>query len=494
MRKFAHTGDGQRVLMEFEAVYVPKLRDSKGGFKRLLSHRALTQLQFGLSQQPGSTIHLMTPAKHMIPLHDSGGLWGIDLHPVPGAAINHVAHPATRSMLDILHLRLGHRHKESILRQNDTGGATGSKLHNLSLSDYKRNHKPGHEEVCDGCARGAHFKSSVPAVKPERATRPLQLVHMDIIGKISKKSLVYQNQYVLNLTDDYTRLSRVYFMRHKNESLHYFKKFRSEVESANCKIEVLQSDNDTVFTSGEFESYCLDNLIYQRFSLPDRQWQNGVAERSNRTLIEMANKMLATAQLPSSYWECAMRTACYLYNRCGNSSLPGGISPYQAWTGKPPDWSHLRVFGSPCYTYIEKRDRDGKFADRSKRCVFVGYSPDNKHGSYLVYSPSQHKFLVTRDMWVDEGAILNVSPGHKRDVAGEFVEACDESEYVSLEDLMPLVVDDADLSNSSSGGIVANEVVDELQDSNVDEQLHRGKKIKNTPPLLNVFFVTIHGV
>ena len=30
---------------------------------------------------------------------------------------------------------------------------------------------------------------------------------------------------------------------------------------------------------------------------------------------------------------------------------------------------------------------------------------------------------------------------------------------------MPLVVDDADLSNSSSGGIVANEVVDELQDS-----------------------------
>src|SRR5690606_23480010 len=99
--------------------------------------------------------------------------------------------------------------------------------------------------------------------------------------------------------------------------------------------------------------------------------QNGVAERMNRILIEKARSMLHDAKLPLYCWAEAVNTACYVKNRCPTRAVQDS-TPYELWTGKTPDLSHLRIFGSIAYMHIPKEKRR-KLDAKSKKCIFVGY-------------------------------------------------------------------------------------------------------------------------
>jgi transposase InsO family protein len=72
----------------------------------------------------------------------------------------------------------------------------------------------------------------------------------------------------------------------------------------------LRSDNGGEYISSEFKQFCVNNKIKRQYTLPDTSKQNGVAERSWRTLFEMARAMLKTANLPvvrSSYHHCCLQ-------------------------------------------------------------------------------------------------------------------------------------------------------------------------------------------
>jgi hypothetical protein len=66
-----------------------------------------------------------------------------------------------------------------------------------------------------------------------------------------------------------------------------------------------------------------------------------VAERMNRTLVELARAMLIAAQLPEFPWGPAVEHAAYTRNRSFTTSLQR-TTPYQAWHDKKPDITHLR--------------------------------------------------------------------------------------------------------------------------------------------------------
>jgi hypothetical protein len=57
---------------------------------------------------------------------------------------------------------------------------------------------------------------------------------------------------------------------------------------------------------------------------------NPIAERTNRTLVEMARAMLNEADLPKRWWSEAIATAVYLRNRFPTSQL-GNITLFKAW-------------------------------------------------------------------------------------------------------------------------------------------------------------------
>ena len=81
------------------------------------------------------------------------------------------------------------------------------------------------------------------------------------------------------------------------------------------------------------------------FSSPYVLEENGLAERSNRRIIEVTRSPLYTAKLSLKFWSYASRTAVFILNRLATSVT--GSTPYQLLFKSPTDVSSLRVFGAP---------------------------------------------------------------------------------------------------------------------------------------------------
>jgi transposase InsO family protein len=84
-----------------------------------------------------------------------------------------------------------------------------------------------------------------------------------------------------------------------------FKHFRSLAlrlnnEHPNC-LKVIHSENETEFWNASFDEFCLAHGIDQQFFAPHVPQQNGVVERKNCTLIEMARTMLNEHMTPRRF-------------------------------------------------------------------------------------------------------------------------------------------------------------------------------------------------
>ena len=82
--------------------------------------------------------------------------------------------------------------------------------------------------------------------------------------------------------------------------------------------------------------------------------QNGIAEQFIAAYFEMVRCMLHSLRMDLHYWGEAFMYSVHIRN-LSPTSLLSGVVPYQAWTGRKPDISHLRVFGSITYINIPKK-------------------------------------------------------------------------------------------------------------------------------------------
>ncbi|CAL9004444.1 unnamed protein product, partial [Prunus brigantina] len=98
--------------------------------------------------------------------------------------------------------------------------------------------------------------------------------------------------------------------------------------------------------------------------------QNGVAERKNRTIMEMAKCMMIEKKMPLEFWAEAVNTAVYVQNRCPTKALDKK-TPFEAYSGRKPGVKHLKVFGSLCYAHVLTQQRQ-KLELASTRCIFLG--------------------------------------------------------------------------------------------------------------------------
>ena len=124
---------------------------------------------------------------------------------------------------------------------------------------------------------------------------------------------------------------------------------------------------------------------------------NGLAERRNRTLLDMARSMLKQKNMPHEFWGEAVTTSAYILNRCPTKSLKLKV-PMEVWSGKKPSVSHLRVFGSLCYNHIPDVKRT-KLQDKSEVMVLIGY---HSTGGYKLYNPKLKKTCISRDLLIKE--------------------------------------------------------------------------------------------
>jgi transposase InsO family protein len=113
-------------------------------------------------------------------------------------------------------------------------------------------------------------------------------------------------RYALIFVDDYSRRTFVRLLKTKDEFFKEFQELDNVIEVETTKrVAFLRSDSDGAYTSGELAEYCRKRGIQRQFSTAYNQFQNGVAERTIRTLVEMTRTMLIHAFAPKSMWgEC----------------------------------------------------------------------------------------------------------------------------------------------------------------------------------------------
>jgi len=108
------------------------------------------------------------------------------------------------------------------------------------------------------------------------------------------------------------------------------------------KVKCLRSDNGSEYTSEAFKSFLKRHCIRRDTSAPYCPHQNGTAERSWRTLFEMARCLLIPAYLSKEFWPYAVQAAAYIRNRCYNNRIQQ--TPYFAFSGRKPNVANMRIF------------------------------------------------------------------------------------------------------------------------------------------------------
>ncbi|GJW12896.1 ribonuclease H-like domain-containing protein, partial [Tanacetum coccineum] len=170
---------------------------------------------------------------------------------VPTRGLAYLISKATVDESNKWHRRLGHVNFKNLNKL-----VKGNLVRGLPSKIFQNDH------TCVACQKGKQHKASCKAKIVSSISQPLQLLHMDLFGPTSVRSINHKT-YCLVITDDFSR----------------------------------------------------SKGIKREYSNARTPQQNGVAERKNRTLIEAARTMLTDSFLPNTFWAEAVSTTCYVLNR-----------------------------------------------------------------------------------------------------------------------------------------------------------------------------------
>ncbi|GJZ46447.1 putative RNA-directed DNA polymerase [Tanacetum coccineum] len=230
-----------------------------------------------------------------------------------------------------------------------------------------------------------------------RSTGLLELIHTDICGPFP--SGIGGHKSFITFIGDYSRYMYFFLINEKSESLDMFKTFRAEVENQlDRKIKVVRSDiggeyygrhTDVGQAPGSFFDFCKDHGIINQYTMSGTPQQNGVAEKRNRTVMDMVSSMLANSKFPEFLWTGALKTATHILNRVPSKSVPK--TPYEIWTRRKPSLRYLRVWG--CLAEAKLYNPQSRKLDlKTISCFFIGY-PERSKG-YRFYCPSHSTRIV----------------------------------------------------------------------------------------------------
>ena len=254
------------------------------------------------------------------------------------------------------------------------------------------------KKICIECLTGKQHRNSMPKKSLWRASNKLQLVHVDICGPIKPESNS-NKRYILSFIDDFTRKTWIYFLHEKSEAFSMFRNFKAHVEKEiGAYIASLRTDRGGEFTSNEFVEFCKNQGISRQLTTAYTPQQNEVAERKNRTIMNMVRSMLAEKQVPKMFWPEAVKWSVHILNRCPTVAVQNK-TPEEAWSNVKPMVDYFRVFGCVAHAHVPDQKRS-KLDEKSKKCVFFGVSDESK--AYILYDPISKKIIISKDVIFQE--------------------------------------------------------------------------------------------
>jgi transposase InsO family protein len=120
---------------------------------------------------------------------------------------------------------------------------------------------------------------------------------MDHFGPVAYLS-IGGSKYGLIVVDDFSHFTWVFFLQDKSETQGTLKRFPRRAQNEfELKVKKIRSDNGSEFKNLQVEEFLEEEGIKHEFSAPYTPQQNGVVEKKNRTLIDMARTRIQDARV-----------------------------------------------------------------------------------------------------------------------------------------------------------------------------------------------------
>ena len=294
------------------------------------------------------------------------------------------------------HCRLGHQNTSVLSEMNRAYDLKITQEDLKQLSNCQ----------CDICIRAKGRRTKVGDSRPEHlhATTILHRIHFDLVGAMSVWDGYHKNRipttiggnlYALVVTDEYSRLTAVKLIKFKDDASGELIDIIENWENLTGKrVKFARCDGGGEFINNALDTYLKEKGIKLNYTTARSPFHNGIAERMNGWLCEMARAMIIQAGAPLGLWGEALNYASFIHNNSVQPSI-GNQIPFEVFYGRRYPAKKMRVFGCDAFVYLDESIR-GKFQDRFRRGVFVGY--DTTQDGFRILDPETNRLTVSRDV------------------------------------------------------------------------------------------------
>lgn len=366
----------------------------------------------------------------------------------------HVEHAFTLSHapdLGTWHRRLGHANYQALKEMAKSGLIPG----------MPTNFPPGNPPKCEFCVLGKQTKTPVPKTRQEgpghRATRVLEKVWVDLSGQHLRSRT--GNKYIMDIVDDYTSQLWSIPLKNKDDSFSELKAWELARESETGQKVGMYITDQGELKSDKMKDWLKSRGIDQRFTAPYTSSHIGRVERMHRTLMAKARTMRIYANCPPNLWDEFYLTAAHLHSKTLTRSLKEGITPWEKYHGRKPDYSYMREIGCHVFVLIQNK-HNPKVYDRSIECILIGYNPNAK--TYWCYDKESKKVISSYHV-----RFLESHDGHSRPLPQT------ETVLLSLNEI---------LQNSTPTPIFSNDEDEDVLPDNLTQLENPPAAAPNLPP------------
>ena len=122
--------------------------------------------------------------------------------------------------------------------------------------------------VCGPCQLGKQTKAKHLSTQTSTTSRPLELLHLDLMGLTRIESLSGK-RYIMVVVDNFTRYTWVILLRFKFNAPEHIEALCTRFQNEKgLKIDRIRSDHGKEFENSDMESYYTRSSISQEFSAP----------------------------------------------------------------------------------------------------------------------------------------------------------------------------------------------------------------------------------
>ncbi|PLW33189.1 hypothetical protein PCANC_23529 [Puccinia coronata f. sp. avenae] len=369
---------GGRTVLLRNALYVPKLSTNLISFAQLIRDRAEVQSLNGKLQ-------VTLNGSHVMKVNSKNNIF--ELEDVQTLESTALLSRTEENPLTVWHNRLGHARTARIREAIGDSNLKGTL-------------------VCDACLTGKMTKLPFKGHFSETEA-PMQVIHGDLVGPISPASNG-GGRYFLTLVDQHTGFIHVKVLKEKSDATSAIIQFKSlyEKQTGNA-MKKLVTDGGGEFCNNTLGEILAKEGIQHNIAPPYTPQHNGVAERANRTIIDMTRCILLHAKMSAEWWGDAVVAAAMTTN-CLPSLSKSKKSPVKLFLKLSPSINFLKPFGCHAWALKAKPVRDDKFDSISWKGTLLGYL--NDYSAYRILCHEDNKVIHSRNVQFAEDVFPTTSP------------------------------------------------------------------------------------